>query len=287
MDVHVRQAGHQALHFRVNVLRIALDRSLGGRSCIFDLVPSENYRAIFRRWPADSINNPRVNDRDGLFLCRQPLKRTHDDYPQRQQRASPIHDAFSWTIRIKCSNSQCRCNCEPHHIHSPRRNVRGKTPIEKLLMTETLKRLRIAIGSDHAGFLVKETIRKYLEEAGYAVDDQGTSSEESVDYPDYGKAVAERVVSKQADLGIAVCGSGIGISIAANKIPGIRAALAHDVTTARLAREHNDANVLALGGRIVTEATVIEMVQTFLTTAYLGGRHQRRLDKITQMKPQS
>jgi len=151
-------------------------------------------------------------------------------------------------------------------------------------MTETSKRPRIAIGSDHAGFLVKETIRKYLEEAGYAVDDQGTSSEESVDYPDYGKAVGERVVSKQADLGIAVCGSGIGISIAANKVPGIRAALAHDVTTARLAREHNDANVLALGGRIVTETTAIEMVQTFLTTTYLGGRHQLRVDKITQIE---
>jgi ribose 5-phosphate isomerase B len=151
-------------------------------------------------------------------------------------------------------------------------------------MSETPAKPRIAIGSDHAGFPVKETIRKYLEAAGYAVDDQGTSSEESVDYPDYGKAVGERVASKNADLGIAVCGSGIGISIAANKVPGIRAALAHDVMTARLAREHNDANVLALGGRIVTGTAAIEMVQTFLTTAYLGGRHQRRLDKISQIE---
>ena len=143
---------------------------------------------------------------------------------------------------------------------------------------------RIAIGSDHAGFSVKETIRKYLESAGYSVSDLGTFSEESVDYPDYGKAVAERVVSKQADLGIAVCGSGIGISIAANKVPGIRAALAHDVNTARLAREHNDANVLALGGRIVTSEAAIEMVQVFLNTAYLGGHHQRRLDKITAIE---
>jgi ribose 5-phosphate isomerase B len=119
-------------------------------------------------------------------------------------------------------------------------------------MGETSKKPRIAIGSDHAGFCVKETIKKYLESAGYAVDDQGTGSEDSVDYPDFGKAVGERVASKQADLGIAVCGSGIGISIAANKVPGIRAALAHDVVTAQLAREHNDANVLALGARIVT-----------------------------------
>jgi ribose 5-phosphate isomerase B len=151
-------------------------------------------------------------------------------------------------------------------------------------MSESPAKPRIVIASDHAGFPVKETIRKYLEAAGYAVDDRGTSSEESVDYPDYGKAVGERVASKQADLGIAVCGSGIGISIAANKVPGIRAALAHDVMTARLAREHNDANVLALGGRIVTGATAVEMVQTFLTTAYLGGRHQQRLDKIAQIE---
>jgi ribose 5-phosphate isomerase B len=146
-------------------------------------------------------------------------------------------------------------------------------------MTETPNKPRIAIGSDHAGFLVKETIRKYLQAAGYAVDDQGTSSEESVDYPDFGKAVGKRVASKQADLGIAVCGSGIGISIAANKVPGIRAALAHDVITARLAREHNDANVLALGGRIVTPEAALEMVQTFLTTAYLGGRDHAALTK--------
>jgi ribose 5-phosphate isomerase B len=143
---------------------------------------------------------------------------------------------------------------------------------------------RIAIGSDHAGFPVKEAIRKYLEGAGYTVDDQGTSSEDSVDYPDFGKAVGERVAAKQDDLGIAVCGSGIGISIAANKVPGIRAALAHNVITAQLAREHNDANVLALGARIVTPAAALEMVQTFLTTPYAGGRHQRRLDKITQIE---
>jgi ribose 5-phosphate isomerase B len=154
-------------------------------------------------------------------------------------------------------------------------------------MSEAPAKPRIAIGSDHAGFLVKETIRKYLQAAGYAVDDQGTSSEESVDYPDYGKAVGERVASKQADLGIAVCGSGIGISISANKVPGIRAALAHDVMTARLAREHNDANVLALGGRIVSPEAALEMVQTFLTTAYLGGRHQLRLDKISQIEQEN
>jgi ribose 5-phosphate isomerase B len=151
-------------------------------------------------------------------------------------------------------------------------------------MTVSPAKPRIAIGSDHAGFALKESLRKYLQEAGYPVDDQGTRSEDSVDYPDFGKAVGERVASKKADLGIAVCGSGIGISIAANKVPGIRAALAHDVTTAQLAREHNDANVLALGARIVTAAAALEMVQTFLNTPFAGGRHQLRIDKISSIE---
>jgi ribose 5-phosphate isomerase B len=151
-------------------------------------------------------------------------------------------------------------------------------------MTSTSAKPRIALGADHAGFPIKETIRKFLENAGYTVDDQGTFSEQSVDYPDYGKAVGERVASNRDDLGIAVCGSGIGISIAANKVPGIRAGLAHDVLTARLAREHNDANVLALGGRIVNAAQAIEIVQSFLNATYAGGRHQLRIDKITQIE---
>ena len=151
-------------------------------------------------------------------------------------------------------------------------------------MTMGSTKPRIAIGSDHAGFSVKEAIRAYLESAGYAVSDLGTSSDQSVDYPDYGQAVGRRVASQQADFGIAVCGTGIGISIAANKVPGVRAALAHDLTTARLAREHNDANVLALGGRIVSGEAAIAMVEVFLTTDYVGGRHQRRVDKIAAIE---
>jgi ribose 5-phosphate isomerase B len=151
-------------------------------------------------------------------------------------------------------------------------------------MPDLTAKPRIALGADHAGYPVKESIRKYLESAGYPVDDQGTWSEESVDYPDYGKAVGERVAAKQDAYGIVVCGSGIGISIAANKVPGIRAALAHDENTARLSREHNDANVLALGGRIVTPAQAIEMVKVFLATPFAQGRHQRRIDKISQIE---
>lgn len=147
-------------------------------------------------------------------------------------------------------------------------------------MSEGSRKPRIVLGADHAGFPVKEAIREYLQNAGYVVDDVGTWSEESVDYPDFGKAVGEHVISRQDDLGIAVCGTGIGISIAANKVPGVRAACAHNVDTAKLAREHNDANVLALGGRVVTDAQAIEMVQAFLKARFAGGRHERRIEKI-------
>ena len=151
-------------------------------------------------------------------------------------------------------------------------------------MPEPSSKPRIALGSDHAGYPVKETIRHFLENAGYPVDDLGTWSEESVDYPDYGKAVGDLVAAHKDVYGIAVCGTGIGISIAANKVRGIRAAVAHNVDTARLAREHNDANVLALGGRIVNGTQAIEMVQTFLNTPFLGGRHARRVEKISQIE---
>jgi ribose 5-phosphate isomerase B len=146
---------------------------------------------------------------------------------------------------------------------------------------------RIALGADHAGFRVKETIRNYLEGAGYHVDDVGTWSEESVDYPDFARAVAERVASGQDPLGVVVCGTGIGVSIAANKVEGIRAALAHDSLTARRAREHNDANVLALGGKIVGDDEAVAIVQEFLAARFAGGRHQRRIDKISEIEQTS
>jgi ribose 5-phosphate isomerase B len=142
---------------------------------------------------------------------------------------------------------------------------------------------RIALGADHAGFRAKETIKKYLEGAGYAVDDVGTWSEESVDYPDFARAVGERVASGKNPLGVLVCGTGIGVSIAANKVEGIRAALAHDSLTARRAREHNNANVIALGGKVVGDDEAIEIVQEFLNATFAGGRHQRRIDKITEL----
>jgi ribose 5-phosphate isomerase B len=150
-------------------------------------------------------------------------------------------------------------------------------------LAESSSKPRIVVGSDHAGFRAKETIKKYLQGAGYLVEDVGTHSEESVDYPDYAKAVGERVAAANDALGVVVCATGIGVSIAANKVEGIRAALAHDSLTARRARAHNDANVIALGGKIVGEDEVIAIVTEFLGAQFAGGRHQRRIDKITEM----
>jgi ribose 5-phosphate isomerase B len=151
-------------------------------------------------------------------------------------------------------------------------------------MPELSPKPRIALGADHAGYHIKEIIRQFLENAGYPVDDLGTWSEESVDYPDYGKAVADRVAAHQDVYGIAVCGTGMGMSIAANKVAGVRAAVAHNVDTARLAREHNDANVLAMGGRVVNGVEAVEMVQAFLSATFAGGRHGRRVEKIMQIE---
>lgn len=151
-------------------------------------------------------------------------------------------------------------------------------------MPELSPKPRIALGADHAGYHIKEIIRQFLENAGYLVDDLGTWSEESVDYSDYGKAVGDRVAAHQDVYGIAVCGTGMGIAIAANKVPGIRAAVAHNVDTARLAREHNDANVLAMGGRVVNGIEAVEMVQAFLSATFAGGRHGRRVEKIMQIE---
>jgi ribose 5-phosphate isomerase B len=139
----------------------------------------------------------------------------------------------------------------------------------------------IAIGSDHAGFDLKTKLAAELKSTGYQVIDLGTKDgTTSVDYPDFGKAVAEAVASGKADAGVAVCGTGIGISIAANRVPGVRAALCHDITSARLCREHNDANVLALGQRLVGEVVAKDCLHTFLNTEFAGDRHVRRVQKL-------
>ena len=140
--------------------------------------------------------------------------------------------------------------------------------------------MRIAIGADHAGFLLKEHLKGTLQRLGHSVDDHGTHSEESVDYPAICFAVARAVAEGRADRAIILGGSGQGEQIAANKVAGVRAALCHDLYTARLSREHNDANVLSMGGRIVAFGLADEILTVWLKTPFEGGRHQRRLDQI-------
>lgn len=138
----------------------------------------------------------------------------------------------------------------------------------------------IVIASDHAGYELKEVLKQELTTMGYQVLDLGTGSTESVDYPDFGRAAAEAIADGRSSRGIIVCGTGIGISIAANRHPGIRAALCHDVQTARLGREHNDANLLALGGRTTDPETAKACLKAFLETPYDGGRHEPRVSKL-------
>jgi ribose 5-phosphate isomerase B len=140
--------------------------------------------------------------------------------------------------------------------------------------------VRVAIGADHAGFLLKEHLKDTLQRLGHSADDFGTHSVESVDYPPICLAVARAVAEGRADRGIVLGGSGQGEQIAANKVSGIRAALCNDLYTARLSREHNDANVLAIGGRIVAHGLADEILALWLTTPFEGGRHQRRIDQI-------
>lgn len=138
----------------------------------------------------------------------------------------------------------------------------------------------IALASDHGGFELKALLKEDLLKAGHGVLDLGTQGEASVDYPDFAEAMAETIRSGGAAKGVLICGTGIGISIAANRYPFIRAALVHDATTARLCREHNDANVLVLGGRVMGPETAKECLRVFLETPFEGGRHQRRIDKM-------
>ena len=144
--------------------------------------------------------------------------------------------------------------------------------------------MKIAVGSDHGGVDLKEEIINFLKSKNYEVKDFGSNSKESCDYPDYALPVAEAVVAKDFDFGILVCGTGIGVSIAANKVPGIRAALCSDTFSAHATREHNNANVLTLGARVVGTGLALDIVKTFLSAKFEGDRHQGRIDKITAIE---
>lgn len=144
--------------------------------------------------------------------------------------------------------------------------------------------MKIAIGSDHAGFSLKKHVIEHLKEKGIELKDFGTYTNESCDYPDFALKVAEEVAAKSYDLGVLVCGTGIGISIAANKVPGIRAAACSDTFSAHACREHNNANIIAFGERIVGPGLACDIVDAFLASEFQGGRHQRRIDKIAEIE---
>lgn len=145
--------------------------------------------------------------------------------------------------------------------------------------------MRIALGADHAGYPLKEHLRRYLEKEGHDVEDFGTHSTESTDYPDYAGRVGRAVAEGSADRGLLVCGTGIGMAIAANKVAGVRAANCFDPFPCHMARAHNDANVLALAGRVLADAYAEEILREFLETPFEGDRHQRRVEKIHGLEP--
>ncbi len=144
--------------------------------------------------------------------------------------------------------------------------------------------MKIAIGSDHGGLRLKKEVIKHLEKKNIEVRDYGTYTEDSCDYPDFAEKVAEAVVAKEYDYGILICGTGIGISISANKIPGIRAALCSDTFSAHATREHNNANVLAMGERVVGTGLALDIVDAFLGSTFEGGRHENRVNKIMEIE---
>lgn len=144
--------------------------------------------------------------------------------------------------------------------------------------------MNIAMASDHAGFRLKEEVKRWLIAEGHQVEDVGTHSDESVDYPPFAAEAARKVASGQADRGVLVCGSGNGVAITANKIAGIRAVNAHDVEEAEMSRRHNDANVVTLAGGRLDSATATRIVEEFLGTEFDGGRHERRVDEITEIE---
>ena len=147
--------------------------------------------------------------------------------------------------------------------------------------------MRIALASDHAGYAEKERLKTVLSDLGVEFDDLGTRSEESVDYPDYARAVAEQVADGRVEQGLLVCGSGTGMAITANKVPGVRAAVAWSEETARLARQHNDANVLAIGARTTPPADIPGIVRAWFSTQFEGGRHAARVNKICDVEKQA
>ena len=142
---------------------------------------------------------------------------------------------------------------------------------------------KIAIASDHGGFDLKESLVGTLRDKGFEIDDLGPSNADSVDYPDYGIKLAQAIVEQKVERGIVICGTGVGMSIVVNRFPGVRGTLCSDIYTAKMSREHNDSNILIMGGRVIGKELALEIVEIWLNTKFEGGRHQRRIDKINEI----
>jgi ribose 5-phosphate isomerase B len=201
------------------------------------------------------------------------------DLPFRGEFAAPANALFTPLARQTLSERQIRLSGPDHSKSSP-----DKSPVAQAARKTASGRGPIALGSDHAGFSLKEELKSYLAELGYAVVDCGASGTEPVDYPDFALAVGLLVAGQRAERGILVDGAGIGSCVAANKVPGVRAALCYDLATAVNSREHNDANVLTLGAGHIGTELAHQIVRAWLETRFAGGRHARRVDKILEIE---
>ena len=182
---------------------------------------------------------------------------------------------FRWIVerlRVKGCSRFGKSSCQPSEAHVKSNRIMAS------------EKIPIALGADHAGYRLKERLRAYLSDKGYQVEDLGTHSEQSADYPDFAARVAEQVQAQKAKFGVLVCGTGIGMAMAANKMPGIRASACNDTLAALMSRSHNDANILTLGSRTVDEPTARKILDVWLSTPFAGGRHQRRVRKIQKLE---
>ncbi|NLY90300.1 MAG: ribose 5-phosphate isomerase B [Firmicutes bacterium] len=208
----------------------------------------------------------------------------HDDLPDPfgqpvdvyRRCAAVLDKDLRALIQLLASEENSKENTENNPVENPAENSVSRQ--------KGGRKMKIALGSDHAGFALKEEIARYLRETGYEFKDFGVFSTEAVDYPDQAAVVARAVANGQFDQGIIICGTGIGVSMAANKIKGIRAALCHDVFSAQMARAHNDSNVLTMGARVVGPGLALAIVETYLKGEFAGGRHQQRVDKIMKLE---
>ena len=252
------------------IVRQVVQRSLGASPDASSLSPSNASRSDAESQPATEISGSLVTERHILGL-----PRGAEVHIPREAILTPLAREHIMARQIQVlvgDGASAAVLGEGHHL-SPDIEEPTARPCSS-----------VAIGADHGGYDLKQQLVGYLQKMGYTVQDCGTHSTESVDYPDYAFAVAKLVADGRSERGVIIDGVGIGSCMAANKVPGIRAAMCYDLSTARNSREHNDANVLTLGGRMIGVQLAQQIVETWLSVSFLGGRHQRRVDKILDIE---